>query len=746
MNLKNIYFSWLIYWGKMKGLLNGIAEAIILLASLASFFVLIYQFGFVQTPDSVHILERSRPFILLAFFTGITLRYVVRFQEIIQEKMLYLDISIYFLLFAVLSSKIFFKDAIAHSLPYLSFLTKPLFVYVLLLLLSTIHLSRQTFTLMQTRIKPSLLFLLSFVFVILVGAGLLSLPNATTHRIPFIDALFISTTSVCVTGLTTVDVATSFTHIGHIIIMILIQIGGIGVMTFTSFFALSFMGKSSFTSKMMLKDMLNEDRTGGLFRVILNILFVTLFIEGIGAYFIYMDVRGSLPGGTQQELFYAMFHAVSAFCNAGISTLSGNMYDPLVADKYNLHFWIAMLIIFGGLGFPIVFNYLKLLHHLLMNGIKILIGKQKHYIHTPRIINVHTYIVVISTLILLITGTAFYLFFEYDNTLGDLPLRGKLANAFLGAVTPRTAGFNVADMATLAPPTLMLTLILMVIGAAPMSTGGGLKVTTVFVALVTTLNAAREKDKVEVRKREIAPFAIRRAFAIIMMYFMWVAIATWVLSYTEKGAPLFSLLFEVVSALSTVGLSIDYTPHLRGKLANAFLGAVTPRTAGFNVADMATLAPPTLMLTLILMVIGAAPMSTGGGLKVTTVFVALVTTLNAAREKDKVEVRKREIAPFAIRRAFAIIMMYFMWVAIATWVLSYTEKGAPLFSLLFEVVSALSTVGLSIDYTPHLTPIGKIIIISTMLVGRIGVLAFLVSFCKEYTKKDYTYPQENILM
>jgi Trk-type K+ transport system membrane component len=120
--------------------------------------------------------------------------------------------------------------------------------------------------------------------------------------------------------------------------------------------------------------------------------------------------------------------------------------------------------------------------------------------------------------------------------------------------------------------------------------------------------------------------------------------------------------------------------------------------------------------------------------------------LNAAREKDKVEVRKREIAPFAIRRAFAIIMMYFMWVAIATWVLSYTEKGAPLFSLLFEVVSALSTVGLSIDYTPHLTPIGKIIIISTMLVGRIGVLAFLVSFCKEYTKKDYTYPQENILM
>ena len=591
MNLKNIYFSWLIYWGKMKGLLNGIAEAIILLASLASFFVLIYQFGFVQTPDSVHILERSRPFILLAFFTGITLRYVVRFQEIIQEKMLYLDISIYFLLFAVLSSKIFFKDAIAHSLPYLSFLTKPLFVYVLLLLLSTIHLSRQTFTLMQTRIKPSLLFLLSFVFVILVGAGLLSLPNATTHRIPFIGMrnrtnhrrrshLFHAYRTYYHP-----DFDTDRRYRGHDIYLFLRPL---------------LYGEILFYEQDDAERYAERGSDGRIVPGHLKYSFRDLVYRGDRCLF-YLYGRARKPAGR-----YAMFHAVSAFCNAGISTLSGNMYDPLVADKYNLHFWIAMLIIFGGLGFPIVFNYLKLLHHLLMNGIKILIGKQKHYIHTPRIINVHTYIVVISTLILLITGTAFYLFFEYDNTLGDLPLRGKLANAFLGAVTPRTAGFNVADMATLAPPTLMLTLILMVIGAAPMSTGGGLKVTTVFVALVTTLNAAREKDKVEVRKREIAPFAIRRAFAIIMMYFMWVAIATWVLSYTEKGAPLFSLLFEVVSALSTVGLSIDYTPHL--------------------------------------------------------------------------------------------------------------------------------------------TPIGKIIIISTMLVGRIGVLAFLVSFCKEYTKKDYTYPQENILM
>ncbi len=569
MDIKHIQFTCRMYWANAKGLLNIGAEGIILQASIASLFVLVYQFGFQQTSETIHHLYLSRIYILLGFFIGITLRYIVRFNEIIQEKLLYLDIGIYFLLFAVLSAKVFFKDIIEQSLPYLAFLSKPLFVYMLMLLLSVIHLSRQTFTLMQTRIKPSLLFLLSFIFVILIGAGLLMLPNATTRPIHFVDALFTATTSVCVTGLTTVDVATTFTHIGHVIIMILIQIGGIGVMTFTSFFALSFMGHSSFTSKLMLKDMLNEERIGGLFRVILNILFVTFFVEGIGAYFIYMDIRGTLPGATlQDDIFFAIFHAVSAFCNAGISTLSGNMCDPLVAHNYNLHVWISLLIIFGGLGFPIVFNYLKLLRHFIVNTFMVATRMQKRYIHTPRIINIHTYIVVISTLVLIIGGTILYFIFETDNTLAGLPMKGKLADSLLGAVTPRTAGFTVADMGTLRPVTLMLTLILMVIGAAPMSTGGGLKVTTVFVAIVTALNVAREKEKVEVRKREISPSTIRRAFATIVLYFIFASVAVWMLSYTEEGTPVFTLTFEVVSALSTVGSSLNFTPLLSmsGKL------------------------------------------------------------------------------------------------------------------------------------------------------------------------------------
>ena len=363
--------------------------------------------------------------------------------------------------------------------------------------------------------------------------------------------------------------------------------------------------------------MLNEDRVNGLFRVILNILFVTLFIEGVGAYLIYLDIKGGLPGGTQEEVFYAVFHAVSAFCNAGISTLSGNMYDPLVAQKYNLHVWIALLIVFGGLGFPIVFNYLKLLRHLLVNTFKIVIGQQKHYIHTPRIININTYIVMISTLVLLAGGTFFYYLLEMDNTLAGLPFRGQLANAFLG----------------------------------------------VCHSMAHKLGAYH---------------------------------------------------------------------HLPHGIANALL--IEHVTTG------------TLMLTLILMIIGAAPMSTGGGLKVTTVCVALLTAHNAARGKENVEIRKREISPETIRRAFATIVFYFCWLGAAVWILSITEKDVPVFTLIFEVVSALSTVGLSLNFSPLLSISGKLVIIFTMLVGRIGILAFFISFYKEYKKKNYTYPQENILM
>lgn len=562
MHLRNLYFYWWITWAKAKRSLGGLAEVIILLSALASLFTLVYRFGFEHTKASFQLIAQLRIGLLLAFFTGITLRYLTRFHEIIQERMFYTDIGIYTFLLAVLSAKVFFPQVIAESLPYLSFFGEPLCAYLLLLLLSVIHLSRQVFSLIQSYIKPSLLFLSSFVCVILIGTGLLMLPNATTAGISFIDALFMATTSVCVTGLATLDVSTAFTEVGQTIILLLVQIGGIGVMTFTSFFALSFMGKSSFSSKMMLKDMLNEEKTGGLFQVIFNILCVTFFIESIGVYLIYQSVAGTLPGGFSQELYYAVFHAVIGFCNAGMSTLSGNMADPLIVHNNRLHLAVIFLVILGGIGFPILFNYLSLLRHQAANGIRLLFRQQTHYIHTPHIINLHTFVVVTATGCLLIGGFLLFLLFEYHNSLQGLPWSEKLTQAFFGAATPRSAGFNATDMTALRPPTLILTWMLMLIGAGPVSTGSGLKVTTVTIALLAIGHVLTGKKELTIHGRSIAPELVLRAFATLMLTLGWLLVVFVGLSCTESGVPLFNLFFEATSALTTAGLSMDVTPTL----------------------------------------------------------------------------------------------------------------------------------------------------------------------------------------
>lgn len=562
MKTNKILFFYRMNLAAIQGAALLFAETMIVLASLSSLFVLIYQFGFENTIWMSIQLDRMLLYILLAFFIGNTIRYIVKFKDILQEKLLFLDAGLYVLLFIVLMVRLFNGFIALHHWAFLSYLSYPVYSYVIIGVESVIHLSRLAFAVMQSRIKPSLLFSFSFLFVIWIGTGLFMLPNATEEGIDFIDALFMAATSVCVTGLTTIDPATTFTHTGFVIMLVLIQIGGIGVMTFTSFFALSFMGKSSFTSEMMLKDVLNENQLGGLFRVILKIIGVTFIIEGIGVYLVYMQIRHVLPGTLYDKLFFSVFHSVSSFCNAGLSTLSNNLADPLVVHNYSFQFWIAILIIIGGLGFPIVFNYIKLMQHFIVNGFKMLIGKQQHYIHRPHIINVYTYIVMTSTVILLVTGTLIYFFAEKGNTLAGQPFIGQLTGSFFSAVTPRTAGFSIVNMSKLSSTAMLLLIFLMAIGASPMSTGGGLKTTTVFVAVITMVNVLRNKTPLEVFRREIMPQNIRRALAIFILYLGWLFFALLLLSATEGRTPLFTLFFEVTSALSTVGLSLDYTPHL----------------------------------------------------------------------------------------------------------------------------------------------------------------------------------------
>ncbi len=558
---KDIKLRLRLFFFRFKDKLVLTTGLILLALSLMSVFLLIMAIGYdLNEYQQLNILHASTINLFL-FFIISTIRFLLNYNEVYKERLLFVDATIYGLSILTLCSILFFPEEMQQT-PFIRFFSSKWIVYGLLAILSVINISKFIIRSLSAKLNPSLLFIYSFLLIILIGTGLLMLPNSYHNELKFVDALFTATTSVCVTGLTTVDVSTTFTLTGQIIILVLIQVGGIGVMTFTSFFALSFMGKSSFGSSIVLKDFLNEENLGNMFRTLVNIIIVTFIIEGIGTWLLFQNL-GDIPHRDfSGKLFICIFHSISAFCNAGISILHGNLGSPFTINNYPFLFCISILIILGGLGFPIVFNYMKLLRHYVINIFKIITGKQEHYQHQPWIVHVHTRIVVVMTLILLVGGTALIYFGEREKAFSGMSETGKLVSALFNATVPRTAGFAATDITQFAQPTLFIILILMMIGAAPMSTGGGMKVNTVAIAIMGAFNTACGKQHVEIKHREIRSTNMSKAFSIIILYIIWMFFATSILMYTEKNDQLFPVLFEVISALSTVGSSLNYTSEL----------------------------------------------------------------------------------------------------------------------------------------------------------------------------------------
>jgi len=404
------------------------------------------------------------------------------------------------------------------------------------------------------------------------------MPNSTYSGIGFTDAFFTSTSAVCVTGLIVVDTATFFTPLGRIFIILLIQIGGLGIMTFTSFFGFFFNGGSNFGHEFLLKDLLNEEKLGDIFKTLLKIVVVTFSIEAIGAMLIYQTLDQSLFPDHFSTIGFSVFHSISAFCNAGFSTLSAGLYQPGFRNNYNLHYIIAILIILGGLGFPVVFNYYHQLRHFLKNLYHRLKG-QTRSVHLPVILNANTRLVTITTFFLLAGGFVFFMFSEYTHSLQGLPFAGKVAGAFFGSVTTRTAGFNTVDMSMLAPATILVYLFLMWVGASPASTGGGIKTTTLAIAVLNIVSMAKGKDRIEIFGREVVNDSLRRSFSVIILSSMVIGFSVLMLSITDGYLDLNKIIFEVFSAFGTVGLSLGITGQLSeaGKwilIVTMFLGRV----------------------------------------------------------------------------------------------------------------------------------------------------------------------------
>ncbi len=419
----------------------------------------------------------------------------------------------------------------------------------------------------QTIFNPAQLFVFSFILIILGGAMMLSLPNATSAGISFIDALFTSTSAVCVTGLTVVDTAKHFTLLGQTIILVLIQIGGLGIMTFASYLTYFFRGGSSFENQLVLSQINQDQRLGEVFHTLKNIILTTLSIEALGALIIYATLPENNIPGLSDRVFYAVFHSISAFCNAGFSTLSNNLYEAPVRYNYGLQGTVAWLIIIGGIGFPILFNVLTSVRGGVIRRVQA-IREGRRYIRKPWQINLQTRIVLITTGTLLLAGTILIYLLEQQHTLADHSGYGRWIAAFFNSSTTRTAGFNNVDMTALRFPTVMVIFFLMWVGASPGSTGGGIKTTTFALATLNILSISRGKERIELFRREISGSAVKRAFAVIALSLVMLGFGTFLLAVFDAEKSLYHIAFECFSAYGTVGLSLGITASLSlpGKL------------------------------------------------------------------------------------------------------------------------------------------------------------------------------------
>ncbi|WP_373396253.1 potassium transporter TrkG [Algoriphagus halophilus] len=548
--VRNLYFT-----RKLKAIVEGVVRY----SSFINFGILLYHLGYEPSSGSYAITSFIFTLCLVLIGIGYILKILLNEPSILVGRVLLeLLLSLFLIGFSLLRWDAFGME---FSEGILNYSRQYFLVNILVAILFFIEISKFSLSINRLKASPTLVFILSFFILICIGAILLSLPHATQNGISLIDALFTSTSAVCVTGLIVLDTAKDFTFFGQTIIMILFQIGGLGMMTFTSFFGFFFKGSFSIENQLFIRDYINENNVGEIYSTLLKIIFFTVLTEVIAAFLIYHFTADTLFSSKGEQLFFAAFHAISAFCNAGFSTLSNGLYESGFREAYSMHLVLALAIILGGIGFPVFINYYNYLKHVVVGGTKKLLGIES-YRHVPRVSNVSTKLSLYTTGVLLVVGFITFWVFESESTLEGLSPYGKFATAVFGAVTPRTAGFNTVDMTLLTVPTILIYLILMWIGASPGSTGGGLKTSTFAVALLNTLSIATGKKRVEVFMRQISYETIQKAFAVIALSFLVIGLGIFLVMLFDPHLPLIDVAFEVFSAFSTVGLSLGITSQL----------------------------------------------------------------------------------------------------------------------------------------------------------------------------------------
>lgn len=397
---------------------------------------------------------------------------------------------------------------------------------------------------MQRETNPWRFIVLSFLLIILVGTFFLMLPVSSQSG-KFTDpitALFTATSATCVTGLVVVDTGTYWSLFGQIVILLLIQLGGISYMTLLSFLALLLRRQVVLHERIILQETLNSWSIRGVMKLARVVLYTVVFFEGLGALLLFFVFIRDYPFIT--ALKFSIFHSISAFCNAGFDLLGGFRSLTGYVDNLLLVFTITSLIIFGGMGFVVIYD----LRSNLFNWKKI---------------TIHSKIAILTTIILIILGTLIIGLLEWRNpgTMGPLSIRGKILSSYFQSVTPRTAGFNTLNIGNMHNATLLFIILLMFIGASPGGTGGGIKTVT-FTVLISAVRATlMGYENVEIMERKLYWDSVRKAWALFFLSIGLIFIGWFTLLISENFLPI-NLLFEVVSAFGTVGLSTGITPSL----------------------------------------------------------------------------------------------------------------------------------------------------------------------------------------
>jgi trk system potassium uptake protein TrkH len=421
--------------------------------------------------------------------------------------------------------------------------------------------------------NPPIFLMLSFILTIFVGTLLLLLPQATNPQsgeTSLLGALFTATSATCVTGLIVYDTGTHFTLFGQLIILLLIQIGGLGIMTISSALALIMGQKLSVRSESLIQNVVGESNKVDMIALVKNILLMTVFFEILGSLYLFFTFRG-FHWDSSKSVYHAVFHSVSAFCNAGFSLYPDSLME--FKTNFNINFVITTLIILGGIGFPVI------------NNIK---NNFKRKFKFSRL-TLHTKVVLITTLILIILGTVAFFFSEYNGLMNGYSLKDRIYASYFQSVTTRTAGFNTIDTARLSKASVFMSIILMFIGASPGSTGGGIKTTTFAIIVLSVLALISGNRDVNVFRKKIDEDTIKRVMALISISIFILSVLIFILLITEKFS-FDQVIFEAFSAFGTVGLSMGITAKLTGIgkliiIILMYMGRVGPLTLIFALSE-----------------------------------------------------------------------------------------------------------------------------------------------------------------